>query len=118
MDRAGYLRWRETLKQFHAKRLGEIMSQAGYGPVDQEKAKTLLTRRALSGDPEGQLLEDALCLDFLDTQLADFKLKTPDEKMRGIVKKTWAKMGPRGREEALKIPLPSPLKAWLLEVLA
>ena len=30
MDRGGYLRWREDLKKFHAKTIGEIMEEAGY----------------------------------------------------------------------------------------
>src|ERR1051325_5529657 len=30
MDRAGYLRWREALKKFHAQKAGEILREAGY----------------------------------------------------------------------------------------
>src|SRR5215813_8746638 len=29
--RVGYLRWRKDLQEFHARRLGEIMTAAGYG---------------------------------------------------------------------------------------
>src|SRR6185437_5798915 len=30
MDRTGYLRWREDLKRFHAKTVGELMAKEGY----------------------------------------------------------------------------------------
>src|SRR5512138_1630315 len=30
MTRAGYLKWRENLKKFHARRAGEILANAGY----------------------------------------------------------------------------------------
>ena len=32
--RAGYLQWRQDLKAFHARRVGEIMLAAGYGADD------------------------------------------------------------------------------------
>jgi Domain of unknown function (DUF4202) len=40
--------------------------------------------------------------------------KTDEDKLAGILAKTWSKMSPFGREQALKLPLP-PAAAELLE---
>jgi hypothetical protein len=50
-----------------------------------------------------QTIEDALCLVTLQYQIEGFSLKHDDEKMIGIIQKTWAKMSDRAREEALKL---------------
>jgi hypothetical protein len=99
--RAGYLRWREDLKITHARRTGDIMAAAGYAPNDVLRVAKLISKAALrEGDPEGCLLEDALCLVFLETQFKDLLSKTPEDKMEGILKKTWQKMSPAGRAAA------------------
>jgi hypothetical protein len=53
-----------------------------------------------------QVIEDALCLVFLERQFADFGLKEDEEKMVNIIRKTWRKMGEGGRAAALKLQLP------------
>jgi hypothetical protein len=116
--RGGYLRWREDLKKFHATTAGKILASVGYDPASIERVQSLILKKNLKTDPEAQLLEDALCLVFLETQFADLKGKTPDEKMKDIVRKTWAKMGPAGRSAAQALPLPPPLKEFLTAVLA
>jgi hypothetical protein len=103
--RAGYLSWRETLKKFHAEALGSIMKEAGYGEPAIAKAKALILRKNLAADPEGQTLEDAACLDFLQFEFADFAGKTEDSKVVDILRKTWEKMSSRAREAALALPL-------------
>jgi len=42
--RAGYLKWRNDLKEFHARRLGEIMTAAGYGPHDAARVGALVRK--------------------------------------------------------------------------
>ncbi len=99
--RGGYLRWREDLKLFHARRVAELMADAGYGVDEINRVAALITKAAhRAGDSEGVLLEDALCLVFLETQFKDLLSKTPDEKMTDILKKTWQKMSPAGRAAA------------------
>ena len=51
-------------------------------------------------------MEDALCLLFLETQLQETTDKTGEEKMLGILQKTWRKMSPKAREIALGMNLP------------
>lgn len=53
------------------------------------------------------MVEDALCLVFLEQQFADLLEKEGAEKMVDIVKKTWAKMGQKGRAAALQLQLPA-----------
>lgn len=117
--RAGYLRWREDLKQFHARRVGDLAAEAGYSAEEIARVEALITKRELrNGDPDGQALEDALCLVFLETQFLELKSKTPDDKMRDIVLKTWRKMSPAGHTAALTLPLDPQAKTFLEKTLA
>ena len=101
--RAGYLRWREGLKKFHADVLAALMREAGYAEASVAKAAGLLLRKNLAADPEGQTLEDAACLVFLQFEFADFTTKTEEGKVVDILRKTWGKMSPAAREAALKL---------------
>ena len=105
MTRQGYLRWRETLKTFHADTVAGLMREAGYADDEIQRVRTIMGKRALPADPDTQTLEDALCLVFLETQFADLRKKTPEEKMRDVLRKTWMKMSAAGRAEALQLPL-------------
>ncbi|KAF5832022.1 hypothetical protein DUNSADRAFT_12238 [Dunaliella salina] len=103
--KAAYLQWREDLKQMHAKTTGDIMREAGYPEDSAQKVEALIKKQLLK-EPEGQVVEDALCLCFLEHQLAEFRLKETREKMVDILRKTWVrKMGEKGRAAALKLPL-------------
>jgi hypothetical protein len=51
-------------------------------------------------------MEDALCLSFLEHELAEFATKHPDDKLVDIIRKTWGKMSERARQLALLLPLP------------
>jgi hypothetical protein len=103
MDRGGYLRWREELKRFHAKTVAEIMAKAGYSEPEIEKTRTIILKK-YQVDADARTIEDALCLVFLEHQLADFSKKTPEDKMIDILRKSWKKMSEKGRAAALTIP--------------
>ncbi len=105
MDRKGYLQWREELKKRHAADLAALISAAGYGADDIAKTTELIRRKQVASDPEGQTLEDAACLTFLELDYDDLIAKTPDEKMIDILRKTWKKMSDDGRTLALQLPL-------------
>ena len=104
--RNGYLHWREDLKKFHAEALGTIMKDAGYGDAAVAKARSLIVRKNLATDAEGQTLEDAACLVFLQFEFAEFAAKTEPDKMVDILRKSWKKMSPAARERALGLALP------------
>ena len=115
--RAGYLKWRETLKTFHAETVAGLMREVGYPEHDIQHVQRIMGKRSLADDPETQTLEDALCLVFLETQYADLRKKTPDATMREVLRKTWQKMSERGRSEALKLPLGEEERRLLSEAL-
>jgi hypothetical protein len=60
-------------------------------------------KKNFPADPECRLLEDALCLVFLEHQFADLAAKTTEEKMVAALQKCWGKMTPAARVEALKL---------------
>ena len=105
LGRAGYLKWRETLKAFHARTVAGLMREAGYPEEAIRQVQRIMGKRHLADDADAQTLEDALCLVFLATQYADLRRKAPEETMREVLRKTWGKMSPLARSEALKLPL-------------
>lgn len=111
--RAGYLKWRNDLKQFHARRLGEIMAAAGYGPDDAARVGAIVRKEQLRNDPEVQMLEDVVCIVFLKHYLADFMSKTDDAKLARILAQTWKKMSAQGHAYAAKLDLPPTVLALL-----
>jgi hypothetical protein len=112
--RAGYLRWRKDAKELHARRLGDIMAEAGYGAGDIDRVGALVRKEKLKLDPEAQLLEDVVCVVFLEHYLPPFMAKTDPAKLPGILAKTWKKMSDFGHAEALKLNVP-PQVLHLLE---
>jgi hypothetical protein len=103
MTRPGYLKWRADLKKFHAQRAGEILREVGYDDDTIRRVQDLNLKKNFPADPECRLLEDALCLVFLEFQCADLAAKTTDEKMVNALKKSWEKMTESARAEALKL---------------
>jgi hypothetical protein len=103
--REGYKRWRKDLAKRHAELTGRILRDVGYGEETVQRVATMLQKKQLKVDPEVQLLEDVACLVFLDDVFAGFRRQHDDEKVVGILRKTWAKMSERGRAMALTIPL-------------
>jgi hypothetical protein len=103
MDRVGYLKWREDLKKFHAKMTAEILKKAGYEDAFIDRVSFLIEKKLLKKDEETQLLEDVICLVFLEFYFDAFAHKHDTEKMKNIILKTWNKMSDKGHQEALKI---------------
>ena len=103
MTRAGYLKWRADLKQFHAEKSGAILREVGYDEETIRRVQDLNLKRHFPTDPEARTLEDALCLVFLEFQLAALAAKSDDDKMINALRKSWGKMTEAGRAEALKL---------------
>lgn len=103
MTSAGYLKWRHDLKQFHARKAGEILRVAGYPDAVIGRVQELNLKKNFPNDPESRVLEDALCLVFLQFQLAGFAAKTDDAKVVNALQKSWKKMTPAAHAEALKL---------------
>ena len=116
--RQGYLSWRKHLREFHARRVGEIMAATGYHPDDIARVGSLIRKERLKSDTAAQLLEDVVCVVFLEHYLAGFIGKTSEEKLTNILAKTWSKMSQLGHEHALKLSLPPAGAALLARAIA
>jgi hypothetical protein len=103
MTRAGYLKWRADLKKFHAEKSGAILREAGYDEETIRLVQDLNLKKNFPADADTRTLEDALCLVFLEFQLADLAAKTADDKTINALQKSWAKMTEAARAEALKL---------------
>jgi hypothetical protein len=101
--RAGYLKWRTDLYKRHGDIAGEIMGDVGYDAETIDRVQTLLRKRGLKTDPDVQLMEDVICLVFLEHYFHDFARKHDEEKLIPIVQKTWKKMSDRAHEAALQL---------------
>jgi hypothetical protein len=103
MTRVGYLQWREALKKIHAQRAGEILKEVGYPEEIIKRVQNLNLKKDFSKNSETRVLEDALCLVFLERQFADLAAKTAEDKMINAVQKTWKKMTEQARAKALEL---------------
>ena len=103
MTRAGYLQWRATLKKFHAQKAGDLLREAGYPEDVIRRVQDLNLKKHFPDDPEARVLEDALCLVFLEFQFADLAAKTAADKTINALQKSWQKMTEAARAEALKL---------------
>ncbi len=115
--RTGYLAWRERLKKLHAESAAAILKEAGYGEASIAKVRSLIQRKEKAADPEGQVLEDAACLVFLETELVPFAAKTEEGKLVDILRKSWGKMSEGGRAAALTLPFGDRERALLQKAL-
>ena len=64
-----------------------------------------------------QTLEDVVCLVFLDFYFLKFSKKYSEEKLIGIIQKTWKKMSEKGRKAALELKLPASALALITKAL-
>ncbi len=103
MDRVGYLKWRETLKKMHAELTAEILNHVGYDSQFIDRVSLLINKKLIKKNEESQVLEDTICLVFLDYYFEEFAAKHDDEKLIDILKKTWVKMSDKGHEAALQL---------------
>ncbi|MEM7183029.1 MAG: DUF4202 domain-containing protein [Spirochaetota bacterium] len=100
MTKAGYLKWRTTLNQFHQKRIAEILQQVQYPAESIEQVQQCMNKKNLASNPNTQTLEDVACLVFLKYEFEDFIKKHEDEKIVKILQKTWKKMSEKAHSFA------------------
>jgi hypothetical protein len=116
--RAGYLRWRTALRQQHADEVAGLLVAAGYDDDTITRVQTIIRKEGLGTDPQVQVHEDALCLVFLETQLAATTDDLGDEKMLDVIRKTAAKMSPAGLAQVADLPIRDHDRALISEALA
>jgi hypothetical protein len=101
--RIGYLTWRKALARRHADQAADILRSVGYDEVVIEEVRRINLKQGLHQNADVQTMEDALCLSFLEHELAEFASKHDDTKLIDIIRKTWRKMSERGRARALEL---------------
>ncbi|MFT7621534.1 MAG: hypothetical protein ACI9WU_000698, partial [Myxococcota bacterium] len=109
VGKAGYNAWRRAEQTMHAELAAGCMHDAGYSEDTIERVRFLIRKKKLKRDAETQTLEDVACLVFLEHYFDPFAAKHPAEKTINVVRKTWAKMSPRGHQAALNLTLPAHL---------
>jgi len=103
--RVGYLTWRKDLKSFHAKKSADVLRKVGYDDVTIDRVRSINLKQGLGKDAEVQIIEDALCMVFLEEQFDLLIAKTEEAKMITIIQKTWAKMSDMAHKKALALEL-------------
>ena len=94
---------RTGLYTFHAETTAALLREAGYDDATIARVSAVIRKQGLGHDPEVQVIEDGLCLVFLETQLAALAGRTDREKMLDILRKTWRKMSPAAHKHALAL---------------
>ena len=112
--KAGYLRWRNELKKFHAQKAGEILREVGYDEEMIARVQALNLKRDFPHTEASRVIEDALCLVFLQYQFAELAAKSTEEQMINALRKSWNKMTEVARAKALKLDY-APRERALLE---
>jgi len=115
--RGGYLRWRRDLHRHHARVVARIVEDEGYDQATVARVEELVTKRNLASDPEVQVLEDALCLVFIESQFHDLASRLDDGKMVDVVRKTLKKMSDEGKRMAGTVEMDEADRALLEEAL-
>lgn len=118
MTRPGYLTWRAKQKSQAAAGVAALLASPAIAPPLSPEARdrvaALVRKEGLvpahagaDADAETQALEDVACLVFLDDQFDGFDAKADidEDKMVGILRKTWGKMSEPGRQLALGMDL-------------
>jgi hypothetical protein len=112
--RPGYLRWRRDQKARHAADVAQILAACGYEAAEIERVQRLVRREPIDG---AQVVEDAACLVFIETQLGSLAQRMDHQLMIDVIRKTARKMSRSGLDMVGSIPLADPERALLGEAL-
>lgn len=116
--KAGYLRWKRDQRQRHGRDIVELLATVGYDPESIERVQALVRRDQLATDPGSQAVEDAACLVFIETQLADIASKLDHDHLIDVIRKTAKKMSPAALAAVAQIPLGEAEQSLLAAALA
>ena len=105
MTTVGYHQWRDALAQFHADETESILRAVDYPPEKIQTVREFITKKNWPENEEACALEDADCLVFLETKLAEYVDAWEESKAIRILQRTWRKMTPEGRTRALQLKL-------------
>jgi hypothetical protein len=118
VGKVGYLRWKRDQRQRHARDVAELLAPFGYSAEEIATVQRWVRRDDLANDVGSQTVEDAACLVFIETQLADVATKLEHDHLIDVIRKTARKMSPEALALAGHIELTDPAHALLVEALA
>ena len=90
--RVGYHRWKRDARGAARTAISNVLGPVGVDHVTIERVGALVSRDDLGRDDGTQLVEDAACLVFLETQYDELIERLGDEKVADAVRKTLKKM--------------------------
>lgn len=111
--RAGYLQWKRDQRKRHAGDVGALLAGVGYEPDDIVQVQAMVLRQG----PGGQLVEDAACLVFIETQLAAVATQLDRDHLLDVIRKTASKMSPAALAAVSSMPLGEVERSLLVEAL-
>jgi len=103
--KAGYLKWKRDQRVRHALDVGALLAEVEFGSEVIARVQALVRRDRLATDTGSQAVEDAACLVFLETQLADIATKLDHDHLIDVIRKTAKKMSPAALAAVSTIPL-------------
>ena len=103
--RPAYLRWRRDQKLRHARDIEVILRDVGYDDAVVERVQALIRRDNLSTDADAQVVEDAACLVFIETQLAEMTPRFEREHLLEVIRKTARKMSPAALDAVSRLAI-------------
>ncbi|CAN5781898.1 hypothetical protein BH23ACT2_BH23ACT2_17730 [soil metagenome] len=116
--RTAYLRWRADHKRRQASEVADLLTGVGVDDDTIGRVATIVAKKDLRGDPDVQTHEDALCLVFLELQLADVASQLGDDHTIEVLGKTAKKMSERGLATVSTVDLPEHARRLLARALA
>lgn len=105
VGKVGYLKWKRDQRVRHAQDVGDLLAEVEYGPAEIERVQALVRRDRLATDSGSQAVEDAACLVFIETQLAEIATKLEHDHLIDVIRKTAKKMSPEALAAVSQIPL-------------
>ena len=118
INKKGYLQWRSEEKMHHAKIAENILANCGYDSEVIEKVKFLVLKKELHTNADTQLLEDVVCLVFIEFYLEEFAAKHDGEKVIDIIRKTVKKMSKTAIEEVGQISVSTKMQSLLQQAIS
>ena len=103
--REPYLKWRKDLALHHAAITQDLLQQVGYNAEQIERITQIILKKRIKADADVQIMENALCLVFLEFQYEAFltKHELDPDKIINILYKSLLKMDANGHQFALKL---------------
>jgi hypothetical protein len=116
--RTGYYQWRNFLGDYQAEKAAVILKSNGYTDDFIQEVTDILKKLNISRLEESQMLEDVVCLVFLEHYMNDFIQGKSEAQLIQIVQKTWSKMSDHGHRIALELNLPEPTRRIVAQALS